>query len=540
MYNRNAVKSYEKGRVLHQKGQLSDAERAYTKAIKINQDFVEAHGNLGNVLVDRGRLKEASGAYRKALKLLPDHPMLLNNLGNALQLQGKNEEAISCFNAAITQDPDYADAHSNLGNALRELGRVKEAVASYERAIEIDPGLADAYNNLGYVLMDLDEIDDAATNFEKAIEIDPGHTNAYNGLGNAFQMLGQWDEAIESYHQVIALKPDCAEAYYYLSTAKQFSQYDKTVEAMERQSQVPDLSSEKLMHLSFALGKVHAGLANYDKAFSYIQRGNQLKLCSLQYDVANEVNYLNQLKSAFSAGVFAQLDGIGLIEATPVFILGLPRSGKTLSETMLAQHASVYAAGERKFLQKALNDIIASGNPQRMVEQLLGLPRVDIVQFAQQYVSQVQSLARREPVIIDSMPGNFYYIGFIKILFPNAKVIHCYRHPMDACWFIYQKYFSKKGHDYSFDLNTIGDYYQAYSDLMAHWHSVLPGFIYDLQYERLVTETSHEISQLFSFLGLEGGGVCLDRYENNPLHKKEVGCWQHYEKQLSALLRVLS
>jgi tetratricopeptide (TPR) repeat protein len=637
-----AVEHYEKGRTFQQKGQLSNAERAYKKAIKVDIGFVGAYNNLGNVLLAQERIKEATGIYRKALNLMPDHPMLLNNLGNALQLQGENEKAIKWLNQAISQESNYADAHSNLGNALRELGRVKEAVACYERAIEFNPDLADAYNNLGSVLMDLDEIYDAATKFEKAIQIDPCHSDAYIGLGNAlidqgeldkaiasyqkaleidprltdayigigsalidqsepdkatasfhkaikidsrninahvglglalselgevdkamasfhkaididsrnadaynglgitFQALGQWDEAIKSYQQAITLEPDCAKAYLFLALIKQYSQYDKTIEAMEQQSRDPSLSFKKQMLLNFALGKVHADLADYDKAFTYIHRGNQLGWSSLQHDVASVIDNIKLLQSAFSSDVFAQLDGVGLREATPVFILGLPRSGKTLSETMLAQHSSIYAAGERDFLEKALHKLTGVKSPKSMVEQLLGLPKIEFVQIAQKYVNQVQALARREPFIIDGMPTNFIYIGFIKLLFPNAKVIHCYRQPMDACWFIYQKYFSKKAHGYSFDLNTLGDYYQAYSDLMAHWHAVLPGFIYDLEYERLVTEPSQELSHLYSFLGLEWDHVCLDRYENNQLHKNEISCWRHYEEQLKPLLRVLN
>ncbi|MCZ6471429.1 MAG: tetratricopeptide repeat protein [Gammaproteobacteria bacterium] len=574
MYSKRAIKHYEEGRVFHQKGKLSNAVRAYRKAIKIDQEFSGAHNNLGNVLLDQGRLKEASQAYRNALKFHPSHPMLLNNLGNALYLQGENEKAVRWIKMAIIEDPNYADAHSNLGNALRNSGSFEEAIAAYRQAIKIDSGLTAAYINLGNILMEFDELDDAVTSFRNAIKTDPRHKEAYNGLGNAlsdqgkkdeatssykkaieidpgyvkahknlgtaYLAQGRWDNAIASYEQAIALNPDYAEGYRILSTVKQFSHYDKSVGAMEALYEDPALSSEKKMHLSFALGKAYADLTDYDKSFSCIHRGNQLKWSSLQYDMESEINYFNQLKSIFSTDVFAKFYGSGLAEAAPVFILGLPRSGKTLVETMLAQHPSVYPAGEQNFLEAALDKVTTSRNPEDIVEHLLGLPKAEFNKFGQRYIERTHSMAHGESFITNTMPENFYYVGFIKLFFPNAKVIHCYRQPLDACWFIYQKYFFSKAYHYSFDLKTLGEYYQAYSDLIAHWHVVLPDYIYDLKYELLVTETRQELSKLSAFLDLEWDGSCLERYENRPLHQNDIDSWRHYEEQLAPLTKVLN
>jgi len=573
-YHQKAVKHYEEGRTLHQNGKLAAAERAYRKAIKTSQDFVEAYNNLGNVLVDRTRFREASHAYTKALKILPDHPMLLNNLGNVFQLQGENQKAISWFNKAITQDPTYADAHNNLGNALRELGRYEEAVTSYQQARKFDPGLTEAHTNLGILLTELENLDDAVKSLEKAIEIDPEQAEAYNGLGNALCYLGrpgkavsayrkaieinpmhteaciglgnalqaleQWDEAIESYRKAIELEPDYAEAYHSLSLVKNFGQDDEIVTAMEKLYQNPKISADQRMHLSFALGKVHDDLADYEQAFSYIHHGNQLNWSSLQYDVETETEYFEQLKSAFSPDAFNQVEKFESIEITPVFILGLPRSGKTLTETMLARHPLIYPVGERNFLQKTIAQVSDLNNPRRIVDRMLDMSKDKIVQLAELYIHQVKSLSDGEPFLIDTMPINFYYVGFIKLLFPNAKVIHCYRQPEDACWFIYQKYFSRKRHQYSFDLAALGTYYKGYCDLMSHWHAVLPGYIHDLQYELLVTETSHELSQLFTFIGLDWDGRCLDRYENKPLHDDDTGSWRNYQDHLAPLLRALN
>ena len=574
MYSEKAIKCYEEGRLLHQQKKLSAAERAYRKAIKAEPNFVEAHNNLGNVLVDREQLKRAFGAYQNALKIIPTHPMLLNNIGHVLKLQGEEDKAIKWFNKAIAQDSNYADAHVNLGNALRDTGSHKEAMSAYRQAIKIDPKLAEAFINLGILLIKMNRFDDAIPILDNAIEIDPdnattwlelgsalngagesrkaidaykkvleidsGYTYAYARLALAFRNLKQWDEAIENYQQAIALEPDIAAAYLSLSTIKNLEQDKKMIEVMEQKYQDPEISPQNLIHFSFALGKAYADLADYEKSFAYIQRGNQLKWDSLQYDVNHEIAYFEKLKSAFEVDAFSPVDYVGSTEINPVFIVGLPRSGKTLSETMLARHPQIAAAGERDYLEETLENLGDLSNPGAMLEHLMGLSGDEIFQIAQKYLKKLDRFSVGEKFTVDTMPANFYYVGFVKLLFPNAKVIHCHRQPMDACWFVYQKCFHSEKYLYSCDLDALAVYYRGYADLLDHWHRVFPAYIYDLEYEKLVTDTQGEMSKLFSFLELEWDGVGLEQYEDGPLHDKGIGFWRHYEKHLGALLRALN
>ncbi|MCH7882739.1 MAG: tetratricopeptide repeat protein, partial [Proteobacteria bacterium] len=371
MYNLKAVKYYEEGRVLQQQGKLSGAERAYKKATKFNRDFVEAHNNLGNVLLDRGRPKEASGSFRKALKIHPGDPMLLTNLGNALQLQGEIEKAINWFNKAIVQDPGFIGAHINLGNASRRLGRFGEAVTAYRHAIAINSGLADTYNNLGSVLIELDELDDAVTNFNKAIEIEPGHIEAYNGLGNAQGYLGQTeqaiaayrkaiefnpkhkdahnglgnmlsdlgeiDQAIASYHQAIDINPEHTDVYRSLSNIKKFSEYDDDMQAMESLYAAEHLADEQKMHLAFGLGKAYEDLGEYEKSMECILQATRLKRASFNYSISESEALFSNIKATFSVEFFSDRKGMGNPDATPIFILGMPRSGTSLVEQILAK-----------------------------------------------------------------------------------------------------------------------------------------------------------------------------------------------------------
>jgi len=585
MYNRNAVKSYERGRVLHQKEQLSDAERAYKKAIKINQDFVEAHGNLGNVLVDRGRLKEASGAYRKALKLLPDHPMLLNNLGNALQLQGKNEEAISCFNAAITQDPDYADAHSNLGNALRELGRVEEAITSYKSAIKIAPDLADTYSNLGTILMELNEVDDAAINYKKAIEIDPGHIEAYNGLGNALSDKGEIEKAVASYYKTIELDPGYSEAYHGLGNAlsdrgelvnaialyrkaieiepgyieaysslaknKKFLEYDDDVRSMETLYAKERLSEKQKIRLAFSLGKVYEDLGKYEKAMEFIIEATRLERASFDYSISEAEDLFRDIKETFSLKFFSDRMTVGNADQTPIFILGMPRSGTSLVEQILASHPDVVGAGELNDLLDLILKLCATDSSRKFPAFISDLDSGLFNELGKKYIARIRNHSKAAKYITDKMPHNFLRIGFIKAILPNAKIIHLTRDPMDNCLSIFKNYLSR-GHTYSNDMTELGQYYNLYLDLMEYWRNTLPDFIYDLSYEELVDDQEGQVRKLLEYCNLAWDDACLDFHKTRrvvktasnaqvrrPIYKDSVKLWKRYEKQLQPLIKAI-
>lgn len=573
MRNNKAIKHYEEGRSHQFQGKLAAAERAYRKAIKADQDFVEAYNNLGNVLVDRERLQEAAGAYRKAIKILPNHPMLLNNLGHTLQLQGESEKAIGWFEKAIAQDSSYADAYVNLGNALRYADQPERALGYYRQATIIDPEHLEAFINMGILLMELKDpqaavaglekavlikpgdikaryelgnalkdqgdMSGAIASFHKVLELDPGYSNAYVRLGAIYKELGQLQESSENYRSAIALQPDNSLAYLGLSLIKNFDQDDELLDAMEQQHRNPDNSPKNLSQFSFALGYAHNERKHYDKAFEYFKQANQLKWSLEQYDVARDIAYFQKLKEAFKPGVFDQASAVDSTDMTPVFIIGLPRSGKTLAETMLAKHPRVCAAGERHCLRNTLLDLGELQNPGDMVEKILDLSNHEIERYAQAYFDQMQTFCVGEPFVVDTLPINFYYVGFIKLLFPNARVIHCCRQPMDACWFIYQTTFSNKAYNYSNNLDTLAVYYKEYRALVAHWHSVLPGFMHDLHYEQLISDTRDELSRLLSYVGLDWDGACLDQYENAPLHQDEIGYWQNYQRYLEPLKAAL-
>ena len=649
MYNKKAVRCYEDGRIFQQKGKLADAERFYKKAIKINQDFVEAHNDLGNVLLDRGRPKEAFNTFRKALNLRPGHPMLLTNLGNALQLQGESEKAIDWFNKAIVQDPGFAGAHNNLGNALRDLGRFREAVdayqhtiqinsgfadayynlasllieldelddavinfqkaieinpghgraynglanaltylgetdkaiASYRKAIEIDPGHKNAYNGLGNVLSDQAEIDEAIISYRKAIEIDPGHIEAYNGLGNALIIQGEIDKAITAYHkaidldprhkdayiglgqalsdigetsdaiasyrQAIEINPDNAEVYRSLSKNKKFSEYDDDIHVMESLYANKGIADAPKMHLAFGLGKAYEDIGEYEKSMEFILQATGLKRASIDYSISESEELFSNIKETFSLAFFSDRNGTGNPDETPIFILGLPRSGTSLVEQILASHPDVFGAGELNDLASLTRIYGADDPPGEFPSGIVDLDSAALKDLGKEYIARIRLHSKDSEYVTDKMPHNFLYIGLIKAILPNAKIIHCTRDPMDNCLSLFKNYFSS-AHYYSYDLTELGQYYNLYLDLMQHWRENLSGFIYDQSYEALVADQESQIRQLLDYCHLPWDDACLEFHKTRrkvrtasnaqvrrPIYQDSVKLWKCYEKQLEPL-----
>jgi len=579
-----AIKHYEDGKILHQKGKLSNAERAYKKAIKVNPNFAEPHNMLGNVYFERGRFKEAFNEYRKALKLAPNHPTLLNNIGNLFQLQGENEKALGWLDKAISQDPDNAVAHNNLGNALWSLGKDVEAVAAYKRAIELNPNLADAYRNLGGILIELEDLDEAINCFDQALRINPADKNTYLGLGRAQNKQGNLDHAVNAYRKAIAIdpvnaeyyrelgmafsdhgeienavsahrkaleiNPEYAKAYQSLTKNKKFTEYDDDMKAMESLLSTKGTSDEDSIRLAFGLGKAYEDLGNFDKSMEFVIKATGLKRNSYDYSISESEEEFDRIKEVFSPDFFSNHRDSGDPDRTPVFILGMPRSGTSLVEQILASHPDVYGAGELKDLGKVLASIRTSDKAKQceiIPQELLELDARACADLGKQYIARIRKHSTNAKFITDKMPHNFLRIGFIRTILPNARIIHCTRDPMDNCLSIF-KIHLLSGHGYANNMSELGQYYRMYLEFMDYWRATLPGFIYDQSYEDLVGSQQEQVRSLLQHCGLDWDDACLDFHKTRrkiktasnaqvrrPIYNDSVQLWKRYEKQLEPL-----
>ena len=589
MQNEKAIKHYQEGLAHYRNGKLADAERACKKAIKINPRYADAHNDLGNVYLKMGRLKESFNAYRKALNLAPNHPMLVNNIGNVLMAQGEYEKALNWLNKSIELDPDNAATHSNLGNTFRFLGESRKAAAAYKQAIELNPHQCSYSLNLGGVLIELEELDEAVECFNQVLQLDPENQKAYLGLGKALNAQGNLDQAVASYQKAISIdpaNPNCYSelggaygdhgetdkaisalrkaleidpklipAYQELTRNKKFTEADADVKAMESLFPMKETTDTKKSDLAFSLGKAYEDLGEFDKSMEFVTRAARLKRSSFDYSIEESSKYFDRIKQVFSADFFSEYADVGDPDRTPIFVLGMPRSGTSLVEQILASHPAVFGAGELYNLlsvYRSLDKSIDGPKSNTFPEALIGLGPDEFANLGKQYVASIRKYSARATFIVDKMPHNFLRIGFIRAILPNARIIHCTRAPLDNCLSLFKTDF-RKGHPYSYDLGELGQYYKLYRELMDYWKTTLPGFIHDLNYEELVSHQEEQTKRLLQYCELPWDDACMNFHKTRrkiktasnaqvvrPIYQDSVKLWKRYENYLEPLISTLN
>jgi len=499
-----------------------------------------------------GRFVQAENIYQQILESDPNHPDALHLLGVIAQHKGRNDVAVELIQKALTFEPNYADAHYNLGNAFKDLGKFSEAATSYRAAIAIKPNFPDAHNNLGLVLQELGQLDEAVTSYQTALSFKPDLAMTHRNLGLALQELGRLSDAVASFRKAITFQPDYAEAYRNLSTNKKFSEYDDDIKAMEDVYALPGLSAEQKAHLAFGLGKSFEDLKQYEKSSQFYLTANAVKRSTYEFSINTVEKYVGLIKSIFTRELFRSHKSSGLSDETPVFILGMPRSGTTLVEQILSSHPKVFGAGELNALEEVIAPRFGKVDDIQFLDNLVKADTSQFIRAGEDYINLIRNSSKTADLITNKSPHNFLMIGMIKLILPNAKIIHCCRDSRDTCLSIFKNYFAGDGHCYAYDQVELGQYYNLYRDLMSHWHNVLPDFIHDMDYEKLVSEQEEKTRTLLDHMGLEWDDACLEFYKSErivktasaaqvrkPIHKGSVHSWKQYESSLKPLLEIL-
>jgi len=385
-----------------------------------------------------GRLQHAEQIYQQILTHEPKNADALNLLGVIASQVGCYENAVKLITQAIQNNSTQSFYYNNLANVLMQQGKTTEAIASYRRALEINPNYAEAHNNLGAALKTQGKLSGAIASYRRALEINPDYVEAQANLGNALNEKGKLAEAIASYRRAIAINPDYTEAYRHLAMVKRHLKYDAEIQAMEYLLEKVDLADEQKMHLYFALGKAFEDLGEYEKSFNFLIQGNRIKRSTFSYSIAEGEDYFKKIKNIFNAELFRSFSGLGHGDSTPVFVIGMPRSGSTLIEQILSSHRQVQGAGEIN----ALEDTIVGYGQKRagfkFPDDVLALDRDAIAWLGAGYIKQLRRYSGSAKYITDKMLHNFFYIGMIKLILPNAKIIHCKRSPVDTCLSCYK------------------------------------------------------------------------------------------------------
>ena len=521
--------------------QGKDAVDAWQKAGSLLPHDPEIHSNLGAALRGAGRSAEAVAALRRAIAIQPDGAEIHNNLGNALRDSGETNDAVVAFEQALVLKPGFAKAHNNLGNALADLGREADAVASYRRAVALQADYADAHNNLAIALRSQRLDADAERSCRRALELEPDHPAATNLLAEIHSDRGEFAAAEELYRRILARNPASAEAWAGIGGLRRMTPADVDwLTAVQRLAATRPPPRQELC-LRYALGKYYDDVGNYDGAFVHYRRANELaKTLHPPYDGALVAHTVDRIIQSFDADWLSGTVANGDPSERPAFIVGMPRSGTSLAEQILASHSEVHGAGELPFWSTA---VAAAARQDDMAVGPQMLRR-----WSHEYLALQDRVAGGRPRVIDKMPANFLYLGLIRGAFPRARIIHMQRNPIDTCLSVYFQNFGA-AHAYANDFADLAHYYSQYRRLMHHWQATLPiGAMLHVPYESLVAEPETWSRAMVEFLGLSWDGACLNAHATarnvgtfskwqarQAINQRSVARWRHYEKFIGPL-----
>jgi tetratricopeptide (TPR) repeat protein len=541
------------GLALQRLGRHDAAAAAYRRCITLKPVHASALLNLGVTLKELGRPLEAVSVYRRLLEIEPTCAEAYNNLGLALADHGLLEDAERVFRRALDLKPDYAYAHANLATVQKARGDLHGALKSSQRAIELKPDDAGTHNNLGTVLKELNRGEEALACYEQAIRLQsPGFESPWVNKALLLLELGQVSAAQEASDQALALNARSGAAWHARAELKRFSRTDPDIARMEAVLQSADTMGLKLedrVTLEFALGKAWMDAGDADRAFEHLNAANRRRRATVRYDPAANTAWLQRVAQIITPRWMQQFQGAGDPSGMPIFVVGMPRSGTSLVEQILASHPDVHGAGELTVLQQLLDEPSVAKDRLAFPDAVRELSPRELTQLGTRYVERVQSLSSSRPRLVDKMPTNFRFAGLIGAMLPNAHIIHCRRDPVDTCLSCYTKDF-RTGLGFSFDLRELGLFYRDYEVLMAHWRAGLPPHRFtEVMYEELVSDVETEARRLLSFCGLEWHPACLDfphtprqvrtlsaLQVRQPVHRQSIGRWRPYVKHLGPLL----
>jgi tetratricopeptide (TPR) repeat protein len=543
-----------RGNALQRLKRFPEAEHAYRRAIELQPAFADAWNNLGTCLRELKRPEEAETVYRKALELNPNNPDTLDNLALAVKELDQLEEAADLMRRALAIEQRSDKLYVHYGLILLDQHKSEEAAAATEHALALNPNNHDAANQMGRITFERGNPDAALGYYQRALALKPDMADAFNNIGNALKELGRLDDAQQAYLDAIRLDPTITAAYVNFADATTFTPGNAHLAIMESLAAQSDaLSKRDRMHLDFALGKAYADLKDFSRSFQHLIAGNATKRTTIAYDENATFDLFDRIEMTFTRALIENKSGGGDPSPVPIFVLGMPRSGTTLIEQIIASHPAVHGAGELQ----TLNDVALSihGLDGALLPYPEFVPLTDaaaLQRIGASYVSLLRQLAPDRDRITDKMPSNYYFAGLIHLALPNAKIIHSMRDPVDTCISCFSKLFSAE-QNHTYELGEIGRYYRRYQRLMSHWRSVLPaGRILDVRYEDVVADLESQARRIIAYCDLPWDDRCLAFHKTErpirtasatqvrrPIYKSAVGRWRVYEEHLGPLLAAL-
>ena len=575
------------GSVLALRQRFDEAIPLFREAIRREPRLPLAHRKLGQALAAVGRGAEADEEFEEFLDRDPASRRVAAGVEHLRA--GRIDEAIVSLRAVLKENPDQVDAMRYLGLAYsRDEQTLGDAEAWLRRATERAPDFTAAWLDLGLVLAERTRHVDAIECYRSALKSDPENAAAWAGLANAHAMasypeqslaafekslalnpdapgvqmsfahslktLGRQERAVRAYRAAVRLKPDFGEAYWSLANLKAFRFDDAEVDAMREQLERDDLGASAGIHFRFALAKALEDKGDYDGAWRYYDSGNRKQRMQVTHDPLGMEKRHNEIIEIFTGAWLAEHAGHGWEAPDAILIVGLPRSGSTLVEQILASHSQVEGTSELPILNNLANSI-GRYRPEEALfpKSVLSLKNRDWAAYGQQYMEDAKRhRSSGAPFFTDKLPNNFPFIGLLHLILPNARVINARRHPLDSCLGAYKQLFAR-GQNFTYDMEELAHYDGCYDRMIAHWHSVLPGKVLDVHYEDTVTDIEGQVRRILAHCGLPFEDRCLRFHETErpvktasseqvrqPIYTSALGMWRNYEKHLGLWKDALS
>jgi tetratricopeptide (TPR) repeat protein len=584
---KSAQTQLEYGQVLAALGEKDGALAALRLAVALKRALPQAWRTIGDILAERGDATGADAAHAEVIRasvadprlvaaadalcddrlaaaetLLRDHLQAhpgdvaaIRLLAETVTRLGRHGDAEVLLERALELAPSFVGARYNLAVVLYRQQKGAEALGHIRHLLAGDPG-EPAYRNLhAACLVMVGEHDQAIAVYEAALAERPLQPKVWLAFGHALRVAGRRDEAVAAYGRCVEMAPGLGEAYWSLADLKTTPFTPDQQAAMKDQLARTDIEGENRLHLHYALGKAYEDRGDDAEAFEHYQAGAHLRRAALPYDAEATHGQMLRAKAMFTPAFFKARESGGAAPADPIFIVGLPRSGSTLVEQILASHSAVEGTMELPYMPMLAGRVGrpgANADEPRYPETIAGLDAAARTALGEEYIAKVRihrKLGR--PFFIDKMPNNVHHIGLIRLILPRARIIDVRRHPMAACFSAFKQHFAR-GHAFSYDLTDVGRYYRDYVELMAHYDEVMPGRVHRVIYERLVEDTPGEVRRLLDYCGLAFEPACLEFHRNpravrtasseqvrQPIFREGLDHWRRFEPWLGPLREAL-
>jgi tetratricopeptide (TPR) repeat protein len=467
---------------------------------------------------------------------------------NAMAQRGRPQDAISLYRKLLVENPEFVPAHANLAQILNAAHRFAEAEPHFMRALAALPGEMPLLVGLAFALQNQSREGEAQSYYRQALAIQPDCVGAMLGLGICLRSESRLDEARECFEQALRTDPGCVDAYYFLATFKHIRAGDQWLAGCEAlQPRVAAMPVKQQARYWFALGRMREGAARYDDAFAAYVAGNRARASTMTLDESAEDARLRRTREVFDARRLSNAPPKPATTArVPVFIVGMPRSGTSLVEQILASHPEVHGAGEIRDLREVFSESL--GPEEGWPEAFAELSPEAWRELGVAYLDRVWRRAPQATRVVNKMTLNYRYLGAIRMMLPQARIVHTLRDPMDVCLSCYTILFDGGNLPYSYDLQSLGRYYLRYARLMQHWRETLPDGMLEVRYEELVTDLEAQVRRLLDHLGLSWDPRCLDFHRNarvvatasraqvrRPVYRSSIGRWKHFDAHLGPL-----